>query len=308
MDSEVAHDFSPFFQVYKDGRVERFFGTEFVPPSLDPRTGVSSKDVIIAPETGVSARIYIPKIINNPIGKLPLLVYFHGGAFCLGSAFSPTYHSYLNSLVAEANVVAVSVEYRLAPEHLLPIAYHDSWASFEWVASHSKGEGSEAWLKDHADFSRVFFAGDSAGANIAHNMAMRAGAAELDGLKLLGVVLVHPYFLGEGEERVDKLWHFLCPSTTGCDDPRINPAAGPSLSGLGCTRVLVCVAEKDRLRERGVFYYETLGKSGWEGEMEIMETDGEDHVFHLFNPTCQKAVEMTKKMASFMNRDIIPSL
>ncbi|OUZ99827.1 Alpha/beta hydrolase fold-3 [Macleaya cordata] len=309
--NEVVYDFPPFLKVYKDGRVERLLGTEVVPPSLeDPKTGVSSKDVVIVPETGVSARLYLPKI-THPDQKFPLLVYFHGGGFCIETAFSPTYHNYLNLLVAEANVVVVSVDYRRAPEHFLPIAYEDSWEALKWVLSHSTGQGSETWFNAHSDFDRVFLAGDSAGANIAQNMAIRAG---ISGLKLLGIVLIHPYFWGvepigsEGNDmerkgKVDKLWLHICPTTTGNDDPLINPATDPNLSRLGCNRVLVFVAEKDGLRHRGWFYYETLGKSGWGGVVEIMESEGEDHVFHLFNPSCEKAGDMMKRLVSFLNQD-----
>ncbi|PIA56394.1 hypothetical protein AQUCO_00700606v1 [Aquilegia coerulea] len=284
--------------------------------SIDPQTGVQSKDVSIQKETGLSARLYIPKIISND-QKLPLLIYFHGGGFFAESAFSPAYHSYLNSVVAEANVVVVSVEYRLAPEHPLPIAYHDSWEAIQWVASHSKGEGHEPWLKDYADFDRLFLAGDSAGANIVHNMALRAGEEELtNGVKILGSILVHPYFWGneqigsEGSDPVkndmiNKIWLIACPSSTGLDDPHINPVAkeAPSLSKLGCTRVLVFVAGKDMLRHRGVIYGETLQKSGWGGVVEIIETEGEDHVFHLLNPTCDKAKSFMNNLVSFMNHD-----
>ncbi|CAL5378797.1 unnamed protein product [Camellia sinensis] len=191
---EVTHDFSILgLRVYKDGRVDRFKGTDIVPPSTNPETGVQSKDVVIDPETGLSARLYIPRI-PNPHRKLPLLVYFHGGGFYIVSAFSPLYHNYLNSLVAEANIVVVSVDYRRAPEHPLPIAYDDSWAAVKWVASHSSAAVGEVWLKDYVDFYRVFFSGDSAGANIAHNMGIRVGLEGLDGVKLVGIFLVHPYF------------------------------------------------------------------------------------------------------------------
>ncbi|CDP02970.1 unnamed protein product [Coffea canephora] len=59
--------------------------------------------------------------------KLSLLVYLHGGGFLIKSAFSLTYHTHLNVVVAEAGVIAVSINYRLAPEHPLPIAYEDSY-------------------------------------------------------------------------------------------------------------------------------------------------------------------------------------
>lgn len=313
---QIAHDFPPFFRAYTDGRVERFFGTDVVPPSVDSASGVSTKDVTVAPETGVSARVFKPNI-THPDRKLPLVIYFHGGAFCLGSPFCSTYHNYVSSLVAEANVVAVSVDYRLAPEYPVPIAYEDSWAALQWVASHALGRGPEAWLNDYSDFDLVFLAGDSAGANIAHNMAIRAGVEGLSGVKLSGICLVHPYFgrrkadcdsrgfresLTDKKPGVDNRWLFVCP-TTGIDDPRINPAADGELARLGCSKVMVCVAEKDTLRDRGLFYHEVLGKSGWVGELEMVETEEEDHVFYLFNPHCERAAALMKRLTIFLNED-----
>lgn len=313
---ELSFNFPPFLRVFKDGRVERFVGTDSVPPSLNEETGVTSKDVTIEPETGVSARLYMPKINDDQSQKLPLLIYFHGGAFCIETSSSPAYHNYLNSVVAEANVVAVSVEYRRAPEHPLPVAYDDCWAAVKWVASHSNSQGPDPWLNDYADIGRVYMAGDSAGANIAHNMAIRVGTQPdaLNGVKISGIILIHPYFWGktpieaeakdrEKKERVDSLWLFVCPTTSGCDDPLINPATDPNLGRLGCGRILVFVAEKDNLRDRAWFYHESIGKSGWSGGIEVVEDDGEDHVFHLFNPAGDKAVAMLKRTAAFLNMD-----
>lgn len=313
-DSELSITFAPFLRVFKDGRVERFVGTESVPAALNFETGVYSKDVVIDPKTGVSARLYIPKI-NDQSQKLPLLLYFHGGGFCIETSSSPVYHNHLESLVTEANVVAVSVDYRRAPENPLPIAYDDCWAAVKWAVSHSNSRGAEPWLNDYANLDRLFFSGDSAGANIAHNMAMRAGtrAHELGGVKVVsGIILIHPYFWGKnpiGNEakdpqkkaHVDSLWLFVCPTTTGCDDPLINPAKDPKLGSLGCERVLIFLAEKDTLRDRGRLYEEKLKACGWGGVVEVLEAEGEDHVFHLFDPTCEKAAAMLKQMAVFLN-------
>ncbi|XP_050364143.1 probable carboxylesterase 12 [Argentina anserina] len=314
MSDELALDFSPFIKVYKDGRVERLLGTATVPASIDPQTGVQSKDVIISTAPLISVRLYIPKSTSTESTlKLPVLVYFHGGGFCIESAFSPTYHNYLNSFVSEANVIAVSVDYRLAPEHPVPAAYEDSWAAVKWVESHLAGTGPEEWLNRHADMNRVFFSGDSAGANIAHHMGLRVGSEKLACFKLKGIVLVHPYFWGEepvgGElalaesvrKMVPDLWKFTYPLTCGSDDPLFNPGKHPKLGELGCEKVLVCVAEKDSLKDRGWYYSEVLKKSGWNGVVEVMEAKEEQHVFHLFNPSCDNAVAMLKKIVSFMN-------
>ncbi|GAY68485.1 hypothetical protein CUMW_264510 [Citrus unshiu] len=76
-----------------------------------------------------------------------------------------------------------------------------------------------------------------------------------------------------------------------------------SSPGLGCARVLVFAAEKDFLCPRGWFYYEKLKESGWGGHVEIVESKGEQHVFHLINPTCENAGSMLKKICSFFNQD-----
>lgn len=311
---EIEHDIFPLCLVYKDGKVERLMGTEIVPPSeSDPETGVGSKDVVIEPDTGVSARLYKPKH-TNPDQKLPVLVYFHGGGFFVQTAFSPTYQPFLNSIASQANVIIVSVEYRRAPEHPLPIGYDDSWAAVKWVVSHSSGNGEEDWLREFADFGRLFFGGDSAGANIAHNLAIRVGSDGLDGGKLVGLVLMHPYFWGKdptGDETTDpdtrgiieNFWVTACPLSSGIDDPLINPVMDPKWPSIGCAKVLVVVSERDLLKYRGWFYFEELGKSEWGGEVEIMEIEGEEHVFHLENPNCDKAKDLVRKVASFIKSD-----
>ena len=84
-------------------------------------------------------------------------------------------------LASEANVVVISVDYRLAPEHALPGAYEDSWAAMQWISAHSNGQGPEPWLNQYADFRRIFMAGESAGVNIAHYVAVQASVKGLAG-------------------------------------------------------------------------------------------------------------------------------
>ncbi|KAG1334647.1 Tuliposide A-converting enzyme b3, amyloplastic [Cocos nucifera] len=310
---DIAVELLPLLRTFKDGRIERLYGSnDFVPPSLDPATVVTSKDVLIDPHTHLSARLFLPDLASlGPSQKLPVLVYFHGGGFCAQSPFSSLYHNFVNSLVAEAKVIAVSVNYRLAPEHPLPAAYEDAARALQWVASHAEGPGPEPWLAERGEISRVFLAGDSAGANIAHNMAMRAKA------RIEGLVLIHPHFWGSERlgcekdradkpfleaEMLDRLWPFAWGSVVESDDPQVNPMAdgAPSLAGLGCGRVLVAVAERDVLRDRGRAYCKALRGSGWRGVVELLETEEEDHVFHLLNPCCDKAVEMMARLAGFL--------
>ncbi|KAH0461151.1 hypothetical protein IEQ34_008726 [Dendrobium chrysotoxum] len=300
---EIAFQLLPIIRVYKSGRVERLCGTSTIPASFDPTTNVSSKDIIIDNE--ISARLYLPTTTPASLQKLPILVYFHGGAFLIESAFSPTYHPHLNNLASFGQLLAVSINYRLAPENPLPVAYHDSWAGLQWVISRA-----DPWLSERGDFSRIYIAGDSAGANIAHQMAVRAGE---EGLKMIkGMALVDAYFWGEepvgSEDRdigfradMERMWRFLCPGTSGLDDPRMNPVAdaAPGLAGLGCERVLVVVAEKDVLWSRGKLYYDKLKSSGWSGEVQLIDTPDAEHDFHIFEPQTEKALAVTKQLAAF---------
>ncbi|KAF3435378.1 hypothetical protein FNV43_RR22467 [Rhamnella rubrinervis] len=288
---EVAIDFLPLFRIYKDGRIHRFTGTDVHPPSTNPDTGVQSKDVVVSSETGLSGRLFLPRITDSTAGKLPFLLFIHGGAFVIESAFSPAYHNHVAALAAEANVVAFSVDYRRAPEHHLPIAYDDTWDALQWAISHSGGDGPEEWLNRHADFRRVYVAGDSAGANIAHNVVVRAGVDGLiNGANITGMVLFHPYF-DHGE--VNKLLDIVFPKRSRPMDPRVNPGSDPNqLAKLACEKVLIFVAQKDFLRDRGLSYYEALKTSGWGGSVELADTEDEGHVFHLHNPGCDRALAL----------------
>ncbi|TVU12079.1 hypothetical protein EJB05_45705, partial [Eragrostis curvula] len=321
-DTEVSVEFFPIIRQFKSGRVERFMNPDPVPAGTDPATGVVSKDAAVDPATGLWARLFLPPGSTSghgPKKKLPVVVYYHGGAYVIGSAADPFTHHYLNALVAEAGVLAVALEYRLAPEHPLPAAYEDSWQGLKWVASHATAAGgsAEPWLLEHGDFSRVFLAGASAGGTIAHNMAVRAGEQRL-GLPIRGLLVVHPYFSGAADiadegtasgkaakARADAFWRFLYPGSPGLDDPLSNPfseAAAGSAARVAAERVLVCVAEKDDLRDRGVWYYENLKASGYAGEVELLESVGEGHVFYCINPKCDKAREMQERVISFLRK------
>ncbi|XP_023747592.1 probable carboxylesterase 2 [Lactuca sativa] len=304
--NQIVKEIPRVIQVYKDGRFKKLSGTDTVPAGVDPSSGVQSKDVIISPETNLSARLYLPK---TPTKKLPLLIYFHGGGFITQTAASPFYHNFLNLIAAESNVVIVSVDYRTAPEHPVPTCFEDSWESIKWVA----GNCPDTWLNDFADLENVFFAGDSAGANIAHHMAIRVGSENPRlSMNLRGTVLLHPYFWGEDrigfeEEHpwkalIEDMWIFAYPGASGLDDPLINPDKDPKVSDLGCSKVLVCVAEKDVLKDRGWYYKDILGKSGWNGSIEVIEEKGEDHVFFLFSHSADSSCTLRMRICTFINQ------
>ncbi|GJN33772.1 hypothetical protein PR202_gb22395 [Eleusine coracana subsp. coracana] len=312
----VKFDFSPFLIEYRSGLVKRLMGTDVVAASADPRTGVTSRDVVIDAANNVTARLYLPSFRAS--ARSPVLVYFHGGAFVVESAFTPIYHAYLNTLAARAGVVAVSVNYRLAPEHPLPAAYDDSWSALKWVlSSAAAGSDSDPWLSRYGDLDRLFLAGDSAGGNIAHNLALRAGQEGLDGgARIKGVALLDPYFQGRspvGADGVDpgylqsaaRTWSFICAGRYPINHPYADPLVLPAASWqqLGCSRVLVTVSERDRLNPWQRAYYAALKGSGWPGQAELYETPGEGHVYFLTKLGTPQALAEMAKLVAFINRD-----
>lgn len=312
-----------FLRIYENGTIELLIDRETVPPSSQDdgfdkeKEGVASKDVVLDPQTGVFVRLYLPRLdATDGKQKVPVLVYFHGGGFCLESAASPIYHSYLNKVAKEAKVIGVSVDYRRAPEHRLPVAYDDCFGVLEWLdrqAMALEGVSMDPWLASHADFSKVFLAGDSAGGNIVHQVGIHASGRNWDGLCLRGAILVHPFF--GGEERtdcelgaevedfvkvVDGSWIISLPAGADRDHPFCNPHGphSPALSTLVYPRTLVFVAEKDLLRDRGILYYEALRKT--DKDVDLFMTESENHVFHLLNPKSENASLMMKRISDFL--------
>ncbi|CAO2202231.1 unnamed protein product [Urochloa humidicola] len=321
-DTEVAFEFVPVIRQYKSGRVERLAPVHPVPPSVDTATGVTSKDVTIDAATGLWARLYLPNFSSHPSScaagadgegaqqRLPIVLYFHGGGLVVGSAADAPEHAFLNRLAARAGALAVSVEYRLAPEHPVPACYDDAWAALLWATS----AGADPWLRDYGDAARVFVVGFSAGGNVAHNLTLRAGTEPGGARHVEGMALVHPYFLSPScdaaagkdwvRRKLAELWVFACGGkTTGSGDPRVDPMAeegAPSLRRLGCRRVLVCVAE-DALVAEGVAYHGALLESGWAAsDVELLDSRPADHEFHLREPESAKAVILMDQLVALV--------
>lgn len=313
-DMELEYEFPDVLHHYKNGQTERFDGTIVAPATIDPTTGVTSKDITIDESTGLSVRLYLP-VGTYAENKLPILFFIHGGAFMIHTAGSPVYHNLVNCLVGNAKAIAVSVTYRLAPEHPVPVAYEDTWDALKWVISSCKS-GAEPWLSKHGDLDRIILAGDSAGANIAHNIAVMFDKDLFEDFpKIKGLLLMNPYFWGkdpiecealEPEFRLwlDQTWHFICAGKFGLDHPFLNPMAASTEEWMKprCDQVMVTVAENDMFRERGRAYVERLESNGWKGEVELYETYGERHVYFLAKPKCEKAVREIEAMAAFINR------
>ncbi|KAF8707621.1 hypothetical protein RHS03_04413, partial [Rhizoctonia solani] len=100
------------------------------PGELEPCKVRSVQDLVIPGIPPVKVRVFNPPG-EQPEGGWPVLVYCHGGGWVLGSINSE--NSFCTRACLTAECLVVSVDYRLAPEHIFPAAVDDSWAAMEWV-------------------------------------------------------------------------------------------------------------------------------------------------------------------------------
>ena len=208
-------------------------------------------------------RVYTPE---GP-RPLPVLVYFHGGAFTMGSLESED--TICRELANGANCIVVSVEYRLAPEHKFPVGVEDCYAATKWVAEHAQDLGG--------DPARIAVGGSSAGGNFAAVVALMA--RDRGGPPLVYQLLLFPMTdhacdtrshqeNGEGYmlTREFIIWCrdlYLRNEADG-RHPYASPLQARDLSRL--PPALVITAEYDPLRDEGEAYAVRMREAGVSAE------------------------------------------
>jgi acetyl esterase len=225
----------------------------------EPENIAVDNRTIPGPAGDLPVRIYTP---DGSAGR-PLLVYFHGGGWVIGDL--ETVDKPLRSLALRSGVVVLSVDYRLAPEHVYPAAFDDSYAATVWAAQHAAELG--------ADPAQVVVGGDSAGGNLAAAVAL--AARDRGGPQLAGQLLIYPVTdfdfttrsyedNGEGYllQRATMQWfwaHYLGAADLG-KDPYAAPLRADNLVGLPPAFVMTC--EFDPLRDEGEAYAARLRDAG----------------------------------------------
>lgn len=211
---------------------------------------------------GVPVRVYRPAGVPDGT-RLPGLVYFHGGGWVIGDL--DTHDTLCRQLTAEAGIVVVSVDYRLAPEHKFPAAADDAWTTTVWVAAHAAEIGVDA--------TKLAVGGDSAGGNLAAVVALQARDA--GGPKLSLQVLNYPVTdvgaetqsyrdLADGYmlTRDGMRWfiaHYLA-KPQDAEDWRASPIRATSFAGVA--PALIITAGYDPLRDEGDAYAQKLRAAG----------------------------------------------
>ena len=216
------------------------------------------RDVAVGSEPSLPARFYRPRA-----GTLPLLVYFHGGGWVVGSVALSD--NFCRAIANASGCAVLSVEYRLAPEHRYPAAADDAYAATQWAAEHASELG--------IDPKRLAVSGSSAGGNLAAVvclMARERGGPKIALQLLLVPVTDHDFtrasydanVTGKGLTRagMEWFWDHYEPDPHRRDEPRASPLRAKDLRGL--PPALFVVAECDPLRDEGAAYAERLRQAG----------------------------------------------
>ncbi len=133
------------------------------PMALMAAMKVSKKDMTYPTASGTQPiRIYTPEGAGS--ATLPVIVYYHGGGWVIADI--DTYEASAMALAKKANAIVASVEYRHAPENKFPAAHEDAFAAYKWVLANAGQFGG--------DPARLAVAGESAGGNLATNVAIMA--------------------------------------------------------------------------------------------------------------------------------------
>ncbi|XP_062185239.1 carboxylesterase 15-like [Phragmites australis] len=294
----VVEDFFGVVRLLSDGSVVR--GDESVLSALMPAgpfpdvPGVQWKDVVYDATRGLKVRVYRSSVAGGEGGKLPVLVYFHGGGYCVSAYDQPMFHSCCQRFAAKLPAVVLSIQYRLAPEHRLPAAIEDGATFLSWLRVQATlGAGAEPWLAESADFARTFVSGVSAGANLAHHVVVQiaSGQIVLGPVRLAGYVLFSAFF-GSVERTAtesdptavampDQLWRMALPVGATRDHPLANPFGpdSPSLEPVALPPALIVAPGRDVLCGHVLRYAARLKEMG--KAVELAEFKGEQHAFSV---------------------------
>ncbi len=251
-----------------------------------PAADIATSDIAVpGPAGDITARVYTPP----GDGPFPVIVYYHGGGWVIADI--DTYDASARALSLGVGAVVVSSHYRQGPEDVFPAAHDDAYAAYVWVVENA---GTL-----NGDSARMVIAGESAGANLAANVAIMARDAQIT--QPLHQLLVYPIagndmntpsYLENADAaplgKADMAW-FVNHAFGAMDDaadPRVNLVGRDDLADLPPATLIT--AQIDPLRSESISYGEALQAAGV--EVEMMNYDGVTHEFFGMGAVVPQAV------------------
>jgi acetyl esterase len=269
------------------------------PPPVDERVTREKASVERADGSSITLRIFRPR---NAEGTLPVLMWFHGGAYCVGSAAQD--NQLCSDLAVRIHACVVSVDYRLAPEYPYPAALDDCYAATCWVASGGLS---------NVDGSRLAVGGASAGAGLAAAAAVLS--RDRAGPPLAYQLLNQPFIddrmqtasMRAGEtapvfntqDAAHSWQHYL-----GSDRSEVPPYAAPARATdlTGLPPAFVVAAGLDCLRDEAVDYAMAMARAGVPVELYLVP--GVPHGFDGIAPESPVALRTIELYSAAVRRTL----
>jgi len=252
---------------------------------IEPLAAIENR-FIPGPTSDLPIRIYRPATNTQRT-----IVYFHGGGWVLN--FLDIYDASLSRLANQSNATIVSVNYQKAPEHPYPTPFDDCYSTLEWVISH---------VNELALPSAMGVAGDSAGANLAAAVALKARDHQIE---LAFQFLIYPCLdrnfstdsyranatgFGLSTQAMQWFWEQYLQGNVHDDDPYAAPQRAQSFAGLA--PAIIITAQYDPLLSDGENYLAALKNAGV--SVSYRKFDGMIHGFFTnlaVTPTATTAID-----------------
>ncbi|MFP5077885.1 alpha/beta hydrolase fold domain-containing protein [Rhizobium sp. YIM 134829] len=265
--------------------------------SPDPEAKVATRDIAIPTAGGaLPARVYLPE----GKGPFPVILYFHGGGWVVADL--NTYDATPRALSLGSKALVVSVDYHHAPEAKFPAQHEDAWAAYLWTVENIHTLNGDA--------KRIAVAGESAGGNLAANVALMA--KERKTTEPVHQLLVYPIAGRDVDTpsyrananaaplgKADMEWFighvFVSKDQTA--DPRIDLVSRKDLDGLPAATVIT--AEIDPLRSEGQALAEKMRAAGV--TVNLIDVTGVTHEFFGM----AKVVDKAKSAVDAANADLV---
>lgn len=267
-----------------DGRVPR--------PPGELMEAVMTSEVYIG---DIRCVIYLPP--NSEIR--PLLLYFHGGAFVVGSTEDVDYIA--RRICFDNSVTVISINYSLAPEHMFPSALHDCLSVYNWSTENASDLGIDA--------SRVYLAGDSAGGNLAAALSLQL---HKQGRDAQGLVMLAPWLDMYVEKYdsysrsaydgivMDAAYLGYARASYAKFDEWTNSLVSPQMASIeDFPPTIALVGTEDPLHDQVVGFGEKA-KSRNRQDIEIVVYEGMPHSFYQFPGLFEQENDCFEQIARFL--------
>lgn len=276
------------------------------PVAMIGKLNVGKQDFTYPAGSGAQPlRVYTP---DRQSGRpLPVIVYYHGGGWVIATI--DTYESSAMALAKKTGAIVVSVEYRHAPENRFPSAHDDAIAAYKWVSQNAGQFGG--------DPGRLAVAGESAGGNLAINVAIMARDQNV--AKPLHMLLVYPvagvnmntpsyraneYAVPLSKAAMEWFVKNTIANPSDVNDPRLDLTGKANLAGLPPATVIG--AEIDPLASEGKMLADKLRAAGV--KTTYREYKGVTHEFFGMNAVVSDAENAQKLGAKELRTALFPDL